>query len=91
VSSTSAVLSWDVPPPEDHNGIVLGYAINVTKLQSRETVELFSNSTMLTVHNLKPHTLYGCVSAAVNNAGFGPASVALQFETLEAGTYYVHP
>jgi len=84
VSSTSAVLSWDVPPPEDHNGIVLGYAINVTKLQSRETVELFSNSTMLTAQNLQPHTLYICVSAAVTSAGLGPVSEALQFETLEA-------
>jgi len=90
VSSTSAVLSWAALSPEDHNGFVIGYAINVTNLQSGERMKLFSNSTMLTVHNLQPHTLYGCVSAAVNNAGLGPASVALQLETLEAGKYYVH-
>ena len=84
MSYTSAVLSWDAPPPEDHNGIVLGYAINMTNLQSRETMELFSNSTMLTVQNLQPHTLYICVSAAVTSAGLGPVSDTLQFETLEA-------
>jgi len=84
VSSTSAVLSWDALPAEDHNGIVIGYVINVTNLQSRETVELFSNSTMLTVQNLQPHTLYICVSAAVTSAGLGPVGDALQFETLEA-------
>ena len=84
MSSTSAVLSWAALPPEDHNGFVIGYAINVTNLQSGERMELFSNSTLLTVHNLQPHTLYICVSAAVTSAGLGPVSDTLQFETLEA-------
>ena len=80
----SAVLSWEAPPPEDRNGIVVGYAINVTKVQSGERMELFSNSTTLTVHNLQPYTLYLCVSAAVTNAGRGPVSDTVQFQTLEA-------
>jgi len=85
VSSTSAVLSWNALPPEDHNGIVVGYAINITKLQSGERMELFSNSTTLTVDSLQPHTLYICVLAAVTNAGLGPLSNGIQLETLEAG------
>ena len=85
VSSTSAVLSLDALPPEDRNGIVAGYALNVTKLQSGERMELFSNSTTLTVDSLQPHTLYICVLAAVTNAGLGPVSNGIQLETLEAG------
>ena len=84
VSSTSAVLSWEAPPPEDLNGIIVGY--NVT-LQSGERMELFSNSTTLTVRSLRPYTLYICVSAALTNAGLGPFSDSIQFETLEARKY----
>ena len=85
VSSTSVVLTWETPPPEDLNGRVIGYSINVTKLLSGERQELFSNSTMLTVYNLQPYTVYTCISAAVTNVGNGPFSNVLQIETLEAG------
>ena len=85
VSSTSVVLTWETPPPEDLNGRVIGYSINVTKLLSGERQELFSNSTMLTVYNLQPYTVYTCISAAVTNVGHGPFSNVLQIETLEAG------
>ena len=85
VSSTSVVLMWEIPPPEDLNGPVIGYSINVANLLSGERQELFSNSTMLTVYNLQPYTVYTCISAAVTNAGHGPFSNILQVETLEAG------
>jgi len=85
LSSTSVVLTWETPPSEDLNGRVIGYFINVTKLRSGERLELFSNSTMLTVYNLQPYTMYTYISAAVTNAGHGPFSNALQIETLEAG------
>ena len=85
VSSTSVVLTWETPPPEDLNEHVIGYAINMTKLRSRERLQVFSNSTMLTVYNLKPYGMYTCISAAVTNVGHGPFSNALQIETLEAG------
>ena len=85
VSSTFVVLTWETPPPENLNGRVIGYSINVTKLLSGERQELFSNSTMLTVYNLQPYTVYTCISAAVTNAGHGPFSNVLQVETLEAG------
>ena len=84
-SSTSIVLTWEAPPPEDLNGLLIGYSINITKLQTGERQELFSNSTMLTVYNLQPYTVYTCVSAAVTNVGHGPFGDAIQSETLEAG------
>ena len=85
VSSTSVVLIWEAPPLEDLNGHVIGYSISVTKLQTGERQELFSNSTMLTVYHLQPYTVYACMSAAVTNVGHGPFSNALQIETHEAG------
>ena len=88
VSSTSTVLRWEAPPPEDLNGLLIGYSINVTKLQTGERLELFSNSTTLTVYHLQPYTVYTCVSAAVTIAGRGPFSDVLQIQTLEAGKWY---
>ena len=85
VSSTSVVLTWEAPPPEDLNGYVIGYFINMTVLQTEERLEVFSNSTMPTVYNLQPYTVYTCVSATVTNAGRGPFSDAIQIQTLEAG------
>ena len=90
ISSTSAVFTWEPPPPEDLNGHVIGYSINMTILQTGERLELFSNSTTLTVYDLQPYTVYTCVSAAVTNAGHGPFSDAIQIETLEAGKCYVN-
>ena len=88
ISSTSAVFTWEAPPPEDLNGRVIGYFINMTILQTGERLELFSNSTTLTVYHLQPYTVYTCVSTAVTIAGRGPFSDVLQIQTLEAGKWY---
>ena len=85
VSSTFVVLTLEAPPPEDLNGFVIGYFINMTVLQTGERLQVFANSTMPTVYNLQPYTMYTCVSAAVTNAGHGPFSDAIQIQTLEAG------
>ena len=85
VSSTSAVLTWEAPPPEDLNGHLIGYSINLTKIRTEGQLQLFSNSTSLTVYNLQPYTVYTCISAAVTNAGRGPFSNSIQVVTLEAG------
>ena len=85
VSSTSAVLTWEAPPPEDLNGHLIGYSINLTKIRTEGRLQLFSNSTSLTVYNLQPYTVYTCISAAVTNAGRGPFSNSIQIVTLEAG------
>ena len=62
----------------------------MTALQTGERLEVFSNSTMLTVYNLQPYTVYTCVSAAVTNAGRGSFSDAIQIQTLEAGKGYTY-
>ena len=85
VSSSSAVLTWEAPPPEDLNGHLIGYSINMTKIRTGERLELFSNSTSLTVSNLQSYTVYTCISAAVTNAGRGPFTNSIQIVTLEAG------
>ena len=88
VSSTSAVLTWEAPPPEELNGHLIGYSINMTKIRTDERLELFSNSTSLTVYNLQPYTVYTCISAAVTSPGRGPFSNSIQIVTLEDGMYY---
>ena len=87
LTATSAVFTWDAPPLEDHNGVIIGYSINVTKLQTGERQELFSSSTMITVYSLQPYTVYFCISTALTSAGHGPFSDATHFETIEARKY----
>ena len=70
------------------HGHVIGYSINMMALQKRERIELFSNSTTLTVYNLQSYTVYTCVSAAITSAGCGPFSDAIQIQTLKAGKGY---
>ena len=84
LTATSAVFTWDAPPLEDRNGIIIGYSINVTKLQTGERQELFSNSTMITVYSLQPYTVYICISTAITSVGHGPFSDATRFQTSEA-------
>ena len=84
LTSTSAAFTWDAPALEDHNGIIIGYSVNVAVLQTGERQELFSNSTTITVYSLEPYTVYICVSAAYTSVGRGPFSDATRLETLEA-------
>jgi len=73
LTAISAVFTWNAPPLEDCNGIMIGYSINVTKLQAGERQELFSNSTMITVYSLQPYMVYFCISTALTSAGHGPS------------------
>ena len=71
-SPYSAVLSWDPLPSDQQNGIVTGYVINVTVVETSQTFLLFSATTSLTVNTLSPFRTYICIIAAQTSAGTGP-------------------
>ena len=83
ISSTSAVFTWEAPLSGDLNGHLIGYSINLTILQTGEMLEVFSNSTTLTVYDLQPYTVYTCVSAAVTNAGHAHLVMQLRLKLLK--------
>ena len=67
VFSRSFTLTWDLPAPSERNGIITGYNITVTSLDSlfEDPQVFFTTSQSLTIDSLDPHTDYVCVIAAI--------------------------
>lgn len=82
-SSTSLHLTWDAPPRENQNGLIRGYRIHVTELETGEVLSFFSTAASLTVPNLHPAYNYTCVVAAFT-VGDGP-TVTASIRLLEDG------
>lgn len=85
-SSRSATISWNPPPDDEINGIIIRYVINVTIVETGDTFQLNSTTTTLTVNALTPYTTYVCIIAAVTSAGIGPFSTQFTLITPEDGT-----
>ena len=82
---TTLVLSWQPPAPENRNGIILHYRVNITEM---ETGKLFSytavNTTIFAVHTIHPFYNYTCIVAAVT-IGVGPYSAPSVIQMPEDG------
>ena len=84
-SPYSAFLTWDPPPIDKQNGVILGYIINVTVIETDESFLLYSNSTSLFVDDLSPFRTFQCIIAALTNAGIGPYSSFFTVTTPQDG------
>ena len=87
-SSESIILVWEPPSPEDQNGLIVGYTINITDLETGERYQCLSTSTNITIGSLTPFTTYICIIAARTNIGIGPFSTVVTVQTLEDGVCY---
>ena len=87
VSSTGISLTWKPLAPEDQNGVITGYVLNVMSLKSKETVEVsVLNSTLQTsVNRLTPYSTYVINIAATTSVGQGPFSPVTTVNTPEDG------
>ena len=93
VSSTaltpnSILLSWALPLPEERNGDITGYIINVTNLVTG-VIQQFTTAVVsnFTVPSLRPFTVYVTTIAARTAVGMGPFSGVVSIQTLETGIY----
>lgn len=86
LSSSSIFLSWNPPRPEERNGDITGYVINITNLDN-ETVHQFMIGIIsgFTVTNLEPFTLYENRLFARTAVGVGQAPAVVLVETDEDG------
>ena len=89
VTSTTIHFSWELPLSEDQNGVITGYTLNVTSLETGESKQIFTKSTVYALYSVSPYTLYTAAIAAQTNAGIGPFSAVTPVLTLEAGTFLV--
>ena len=85
-SSTSVTMTWTPPAIENQNGIITGYVINITAMNTQETFQLLVTNNTLYIDTLAPFTTYVCIIAAHTSVGLGPYSTALIVTTHEDGT-----
>ena len=85
LSSRSVLLTWDAPPVEGQNGIITGYTVNITELETGEVSTMFIESRNLTLYSLRPFTTYGLLVSAQTIAGRGPTTHLLSVTTQEEG------
>ena len=72
---TNISLAWQQPLPEDRNGDILGFIVRISSVSARrETREINTVYTNITISSLTPYTLYECVVAAYTTVGTGPSS-----------------
>ena len=84
IDSTSISLSWEPPPQERQNGVVTGYLVNITEVETGNTSQLYTSSTSITLSSLHPSYTYICSIAAVT-IGPGPFSPNITLQVFEAG------
>ena len=84
-TAESITLSWSPPDVQSQNGIITGYLINVTAVETGQTLQVSSTTTNLVIQRLRPFTTYNCTVAAMTSAGIGPFSIPLTLQTNETG------
>ena len=74
INSTSVQLSWEHPPTEAWNGIIIGYVIRVIGLHTEDNYELpLVNDTKAVLEDLHPYYAYR-FSIAAETVDLGPFS-----------------
>ena len=84
ITDTSFSLVWQNPPPEDHNGIIRLYFINITEEETGRQFQLTSSTPYILVEFLHPFYTYVSTVAA-STVDVGPFSPPFTVTTLEAG------
>ena len=83
--SHSINLMWSPPPAEQHNGIIIGYVINVTVLENNDTYSLVSQTSSTLLNTLKPYRTYTFAIAARTVIGMGPTGKLITIKTPQTG------
>ena len=85
MSSRSITLIWDPPLFEEQNGVITGYIINVTGIETEESFEVFSDSESLTAEFARPFSGYIFKIAGQTAVGVGTFSDPITIMTPEDG------
>ena len=77
VSSSSIRITWNPPLPEQQNGVIGSYYINVTELPTGIVLEIVAHGdeSIEIVNLLHPYYVYECTIAAFT-VGLGPTAFA---------------
>jgi hypothetical protein len=75
---------WNPPPSNQTNGIILGYRISVTELDTGDMSQYTTSNNETTIGALHPHYSYNFSIAAFTIVGYGPTTFVI-VRTAEAG------
>ena len=85
--STTIVLSWSPPPFEEQNGMIRHYIVNMTELETGNSLTHTSADTKITMFSLHPFYTYTITVVAVTVAE-GPPSLPVMVQTLPDGELF---
>lgn len=86
ILARSITLSWNLPLPEDLNGVITGYTVKVENTDSGETSLFTTTERVYTVNTtLIPYQSYNISVAASTVEGRGPFSDSISVITPEDG------
>ena len=85
LNSTHIYLMWE--PPEDPNGDIREYRVNVTEEETGRMFQFSTNTTSITIGSLHPYYTYNCTVVAVT-IGPGPFSTVITLRTAEDGRFH---
>ena len=77
---------WDPPPPDQINGVIQGYRINITELDTGTLSQIVVDGTDTVVGPLHPHYNYNFSIVAFTHVGHGPTTYVI-VRTAEASMY----
>ena len=87
--SRAVVCSWNPPPLEHQNGLIIEYRINVTEVITGRVFVQMSTSTSLTIGSLHPDYVYQWAVTAVT-IGVGPYTTIMSIRLPENGKRYIY-
>ena len=87
VGRRHATITWQPPPFEDQNGVIVYYQIVALQFQFSmiPDIRVNTNFTSHTLTNLEEDNEYTVMIAAATQVGLGPFSSPINFTTLEDG------
>ena len=91
LNATHIYLTWDPPPPDQLNGIIQGYRINIIELETGEMSQYTASAdnTNANIGPLHPHYGYNFSIVAFTIVGNGPVTYIV-IQTAEAGKSNVY-
>ncbi|XP_031358868.1 roundabout homolog 2-like [Photinus pyralis] len=82
-NDSAAWVRWSSPPSQHHNGIIIGYKLQV-KGGLLRTVTINSNTTSLLISNLTKSHMYSVKVAGLTQAGLGPFSNSVPLSLIQS-------
>ena len=79
--------SWQPPLPDQQNGVIIGYVVNIISVDNQMIFQIYSNSssTYVLATDFTPYTVYRCSVAATTVPGTGPYNDEVLILTSEDG------